>query len=449
MSRLTISAYQDLEAQRRRHEEQLRSALLRALDKLDALACVLERLDEAPASCTAEARTLLSESPNTSALSRLEAIANKISADHAVFERAIVQARIDRERLAMSARSLSRNATASESALLSQIIRQAPSADKNAFVALRKSFEDMVTRRILDAGRSDQAAKPAGAPLSGEAAILARALMGPADTIVLPQTPLPDETNRAITGLERLLETLGRLGPEGDALRARADQLLDDLDARDFQLKLDSLNLDGAELIAALRARSDLRDRVAAAVDALAPFDDPSSTALRMRLAAAESLQGKSLRDLIDDASLHAGQLALQEDARRARAAIIAGLQTMGYEIEQSSPAWQPGERINARRPEEPNYDVQLAALGDGKVQAKVRAFVHSGRSADSLIRDREVEERWCTDIRALHERLEQQGLGAVLQHDDAPGSGEAILVERKDAQRSNRLPPAGRQATE
>ncbi|MFZ4686823.1 MAG: hypothetical protein ACOYMK_14565 [Hyphomonadaceae bacterium] len=449
MSRLTISAYQDLEAQRRRREAQLHSALLRALDKLDALARVLEPLDEAPASCRTVARTLLSESLDTSALSQLEAISTEVSADLAVFERAILQARTDRERLAMSARSLSRSAAASESALLSQIIRQAASADKNAFVALRKSFEDIVTRRILDTGRSDHAAKPAGAPLSGEAAILARALMGPADTIVLPQTPLPDETNRAITGLERLLETLGRLGPEGDALRARADQLLNDLDARDFQLKLDSLNLDGAELIAALRAQSEVRNNIAAAVDALAPFDDPSSTALRIRLAAAESLPEASLRDMIDDATSHARHIALQEDARRARAAIIAGLQTMGYEIEQSSPAWQPGERISARRPEEPNYDVQLAAMGDGKVQAKVRAFVHSGRSANSRIRDREVEERWCTDILSLHERLEQQGLGAMLQHDEAPGSSEVVLVEKHDAQRTGRTAPVGRKATD
>ena len=34
------------------------------------------------------------------------------------------------------------------------------------------------------------------------------------------------------------------------------------------------------------------------------------------------------------------------------------------------------------QRPEEPNYDVELPAAPNGKIQSKVKAYDHSGRSS-------------------------------------------------------------------
>jgi hypothetical protein len=53
------------------------------------------------------------------------------------------------------------------------------------------------------------------------------------------------------------------------------------------------------------------------------------------------------------------------------------------------------------QKPEEPNYDIQLAAASDGRIQSKVRAYAHSGRSPGINMRDLEVEGNWCADLKA------------------------------------------------
>jgi hypothetical protein len=81
-------------------------------------------------------------------------------------------------------------------------------------------------------------------------------------------------------------------------------------------------------------------------------------------------------------------------------------LQELGYEVRLQGDAWGPGDRIAVQKPEEPNYDVQLAAASDGRIQSKVRAYAHSGRSPGINKRDVEVEGSWCNDLKALNARL-------------------------------------------
>ena len=101
------------------------------------------------------------------------------------------------------------------------------------------------------------------------------------------------------------------------------------------------------------------------------------------------------------------------------------------------------GERISIQRPDEPNYDIQLAAAPDGRIQTKVRAFLHPGRSSGPSERDQEVEKSWCDDFRSLHERLELEGVVARLEHEDAPGSAAVLPIERVQ-DRSGRPPEDG-----
>jgi len=112
---------------------------------------------------------------------------------------------------------------------------------------------------------------------------------------------------------------------------------------------------------------------------------------------------------------------------------MIDGLKSLGYEVHIEGEEWKPGQRITVSRPDEPNYDVQLAAREDGKVQTKVRAYQHGGRSGGVNARDAEVEERWCSDIRTLHARMETEGLGAMLERDEAPGALPAVVIERPE----------------
>tara|TARA_R100000388_G_C7136890_1_gene108078 strand:- start:245 stop:511 length:267 start_codon:yes stop_codon:yes gene_type:complete len=65
-----------------------------------------------------------------------------------------------------------------------------------------------------------------------------------------------------------------------------------------------------------------------------------------------------------------------------------------------------------------------------GKIQSKVRAYMHDGRSETANTRDVEVESQWCENLRTLNIELGKQGLGASLAHVDKPGSGAPHFVD-------------------
>jgi hypothetical protein len=100
------------------------------------------------------------------------------------------------------------------------------------------------------------------------------------------------------------------------------------------------------------------------------------------------TLDADAVRAAISDAKKHAEQMASQQDAERARNAILEGLQELGYEVRVQNDGWGPGDRIAAQKPDEPNYDIQLAAASDGRIQSKVRAYAHSARSSGINRRD-------------------------------------------------------------
>jgi hypothetical protein len=109
-------------------------------------------------------------------------------------------------------------------------------------------------------------------------------------------------------------------------------------------------------------------------------------------------VDAEAIRTVVSRAKDHAEQLAAQQDAERARNPILEELQELGYEVHLQAEGWELGKRIAVRKPDEPNYDVQLAAISDGRIQSKVRAYAHSGRSTDTNKRDAEVEGNWCAD---------------------------------------------------
>ena len=213
-------------------------------------------------------------------------------------------------------------------------------------------------------------------------------------------------------------------------LRDKAERLFETPASADFQLKLDSLCLDAAMLRDVQHQRIETERKIEAAIDRLAPFDDPESAALKSRLSEALSAPVQQSQSLAEKAVEHAQLMAQQEDARKARAAMLSGLVALGYEVHIEGESWDSGERITVSRPEEPNYDVQLAARADGKVQAKVRAFRHSGRSEATNIRDVEVEDQWCSDLRNLHSQMASQGIAATLERAEAPGALPVVLVD-------------------
>lgn len=425
MSGLKVSSYRDLEAERRRAEARDRARIARRLKVLQRLERELAKLNNVPPTSSEAIASRLSDRDTPFQPSEREICNNRLEHHIAQIEHALSEAIADRHRVALTARTLLGQAEGDIRQDLEHTIKSAAKADRDAFARMKAGVEAMVTQRVMNVEAPRQASAP-----SAEADALARALMSPEGKQTSP-SPLPAQALSA--PLSGLIEALTKLGPDGEFLRARAHELVAAPSIRDFQLKLDSLCMDAAAIWKAQIEVTEVETRVNQALDALTPFDDPESQALRAKLTASGTLPNPERIELAHAAEQHAAEQASREDGEKARRALLEGLADLGYEVSVQESDWNTGQRITARRPNEPNYDVQLAARGDGKVQAKVRAYRHSGRSDAANARDIEFEEAWCADFKQLHDRLKDKNLDAFLERDEAPGSAAPLLIDGTD----------------
>jgi len=420
MSGLKVASYADREAARRREEARELSEIARQLQRLERLSKVLAKLSVPPASSLQSIRQRMEDASRPLTVAERRDFIAQLNADSEKFEAAIRDAKIERQRLVLTARSLLGGVDGEARAVLEAAVHGAHSAGPESYKTLRQGVEGFVTQRILRAG-SEKVEKE----LSPVARQLAEALM----SSNAPRAELPKEVDAAHSKVEKLLDLLGEFGEEGSVLGDRAERLFEMSASPDFQLKLDSLCL-AAALRDVQYQRKEADKKIEAAIDRLAPFDDPESAALKSRLAEVLAGTVQQSQAIVQKAVEHAQLMAQQEDARKARAAMLSGLVALGYEVHLDGESWDDGERITVSRPEEPNYDVQLAARADGKVQAKVRAFRHSGRSEATNLRDVEVEDQWCSDLRNLHSQMASEGIAATLERAEAPGALPVVLVD-------------------
>jgi hypothetical protein len=423
VSGLKVASYRDLEAERRRAEARDLARITRDLAKIEHLMERLARLDDAPESSVSSVRARLADSSNPMTERERQVVMNALVQEISACEQAIARAGEARERLSLMAQSLMGQTTGETRRLLEAAARDANKANGETFRALQSRVEAVVTASILEASpkASDQDR------LSDDARAIAAALMSSASQ---PRT-LAGPVNPRHIQINRLLDMLEHAGDAAAELRERARELFSMATGAGFQLKLDTLCLDAAAHRDAERERREAHEACEAALDMLAPFDDASFREWIKRLEASEGDRPDARRALAREAVEHAYLMASQKDAQKARESMIKGLKALGYEIHIEGDDWRSGERISVSRPDEPNYDVQLAARADGKIQTKVRAFRHDGRAGGATPRDIEVEEQWCSDIRTLHKRMESEGLGAMLERDEAPGALPTVIIER------------------
>jgi hypothetical protein len=124
--------------------------------------------------------------------------------------------------------------------------------------------------------------------------------------------PLP--ADRVELKIRKLIADIAALGSEANDLRDRAQRLASVQDESGFYLQLDSLMMEASELSTTTRRRKELREAIGAAEEALAPFDDPSSTVLKARLAElGSSVDAGAIKAAISGAKKHAEQLAAQQ----------------------------------------------------------------------------------------------------------------------------------------
>ena len=109
---------------------------------------------------------------------------------------------------------------------------------------------------------------------------------------------------------------------------------------------------------------------------------------------------------LAADAEAWCAGEAKREDARLRREAVLNALSQLGYEAREGmAVAWAEGGRIVLRKPSDTNYGVELMSPGDAAaLQAQVVAFDYPARGEGSRLRDKEVEESWCSEAAVVED---------------------------------------------
>jgi hypothetical protein len=365
-------------------------------------------------------------------------------------EAAIIAAKEKRLRLELTATTLSANAEdQAERKLLAKIARSAHKSGSSDLGELGRLLESIMTKR-LEAGINKPDRRLTAAQLQ-----LARDLMNPAlpagERIgttrerlgnAKPRGQVHDPRNR----IEQLVIQLASVEEDVSDLLDRARAVIADADAGRRNLQLDSLMFEAAERLKAGRKERELAVLSGGALAELAPFDGERCERMKSDLVAAREKRDRTLLQKLHREALDFVQAeATRRDAVTARAAVLRGLRDLGYEIRMNGGQWDEGTRIEAQRPDEPNYDIELSAAANGKIQSKVRAYDHIGRSAGVNLRDVEVEQSWCDDLRRLHGKLEVEGIEARIEDEKEPGSAtQRPLPTRKDS-RERDAPAAGR----
>ncbi|GAB5459324.1 MAG: hypothetical protein Hens3KO_23540 [Henriciella sp.] len=421
MSRKTIYSYRDLEAERRRAEEREINRLMGELTKLSKLE--RNRAKYEPNAAQDATETLEKFKSNRQALSRTERRQwlSNVEDKTTKLQQDIANAEAQRLRLEMTASMLASRSNAADASELKAISKSARALDAQAFQVARSTVEAIVTSRMMRG-----ASEAPKYPVSEERRSLAAKLLGPEPQQTFISASAGPETEI----IDRLIADLVILGADADPLIERATALVSDAGSHSLDMKLDSLRLDAAELRAKHLVQEEVERLKQDAETILAPYDDPAASAIRRQVSTLALDDIPAARATRQEAQDYASKQDQSEDAQKARAALVHGLQQLGYEVRLQGEEWEEGERITISQPSEPHYDVELMSPPGGKIQSKVRAYMHDGRSETTNTRDVEVESQWCENLRTLNAALEHEGLNASLAHEDKPGSGEPHFAE-------------------
>ncbi len=208
-----------------------------------------------------------------------------------------------------------------------------------------------------------------------------------------------------------------------DALRAAEAEP----DVQRRNLLLDSLVLDLGSAADTFRQQRDHLTHMQDLAHVLSTLDADSQADLLREAAAADASTPSARLLALADACQHAIDHYHQlQAASSRRAALLAGLAELGYEVHEGmETAWSDHGRVVLRRPASPGYGVELGGnAANGRLQVRAVAM----NTERDRSRDRDVEAIWCGDFSRLKAQLNAQG--SDLQVERALGVGEVPLKE-------------------
>lgn len=352
-------------------------------------------------------------------------------------ERALTEARTKRTRLELTAATLAAlGASPEEQAILDSLGARTASLYADKYELAAGNVEAILRRRLDTPLTSPAEAAPSTDQLALAAELLS-ASGGASRTTIAPPPASPQQTTLDAGRINKLIGQIGAL----DTSLAAFDDLLERLrelpgtDPNRRALLLDSIELAAGERLAMARRKREVAETIADGRAWLSPFASMSADDHRRKLdAAAATGDPATARAARDDAKKWAEDEGRRQDGMQIRAALVAELQGLGYEVNVQAPEWTEGTRITAARPNEPNYDVQLSAIPGGQVQSKVRAYNHAGRGGGVNRRDVEVEQSWCDDLGKLNKLLAERGINAEVLREDGPGTAAQLPLPSKTA---------------
>ena len=284
-------------------------------------------------------------------------------------------------------------------------------------------------RAISDALAAIPVPRQARVDMAGQAAFAARLGVGEASRsisdLVATQQPTVSASEQR---LDVLLAELHVLGNAASGLAERADAIADETDAVRRRLLTDSLIMDAAAQVTALRRREAIDAGLREVAASLEGIDTAEASALRGRLDAAVGHAGEAAATALgtDVANaVEAGVRVLAAAARRR--AILGGLSTLGYEIRETmGAAWERDGRLVVRKPGGNDYGVELGAPADAaRFQVRLVGSTTPEMPRDTQ-RDTDQEVIWCGEFERLRAGLTANGDEIVL--DTAVEAGKLPL---------------------
>lgn len=271
---------------------------------------------------------------------------------------------------------------------------------------------------LVPASRSD----PAATAARGELA----ARLGAGETartvgdLLASREPEPTATERR---LDALLAELGILDADGIFAR-RADAVALEADPSRRALLTDSLVMDAAAHVAAIRHQEAASSRLLAAAASLAGLHGPDAEELCDRLQVAAGQGGVEAEGALvpeAEAMLEAHSKTAAAAARRR--AVLAGLATLGYEVRETmASAWERDGRIVVRKPGAADYGVELGAPADAaRLQVRLVGSAQPSAPRDAR-RDADQETIWCSEFDQLRAGLASAGGEVIIERALRPG---------------------------
>lgn len=207
----------------------------------------------------------------------------------------------------------------------------------------------------------------------------------------------------------------------GDRLRALEDRIREP----GFEMRLDALMLDiggalqEAKLHEALVASA---REIVTELDGEQTSEEAVERSLRRDIEAA--IEARDLAHLGELSAVGRKLLKDRADARATdarRAAILAGLAELGYEVKEGmATAWAKDGRVVVKNPRLPDYGIEFSGAQDAsRLLARTVAF----SEARNTERDRDAETVWCGNFGKLREMVSKNGGNIDLERAEPIGT--------------------------